>query len=125
MSLEAQNEIHRVQRIVQRLLRVGLAVSVVLMLVGLVMKIASGSHQSTGVELFSLTDTDSSADLVMAIGVLVLAATPAFRVVALVILWSRERDWRFVGVAVAVVVTLSLAVLLGQQSAVQALGADL
>lgn len=113
MSTESKDEIHRVQRIVQRLLRVGLAVSVVLMLVGLVMKIISGSHHSGGVKLFSLGASGSTPDLVMAIGVLVLAATPAFRVVALVVLWSRERDWRFVGVAVAVLITLSFAVILG------------
>lgn len=113
MSVEAQDEIHRVQRIVQRLLRVGLAISVLLMLIGLVMKIASGSRRSTGVRMFSLAATASNPDLVMAIGVLVLAATPAFRVIALVVLWSRERDWRFVGVAATVVVTLSFAIILG------------
>lgn len=114
MSVESQNENHRVQRIVQRLLRIGLALSVLLMLVGLVMKIASGSRHSSGVKLFSLTAAGSTPDLVMAVGVLVLATTPAFRVIALVVLWARERDWRFVTVASTVVVTLSFAVLLGR-----------
>lgn len=113
MSADAQDEIHRVQRTVQRLLRVGLVASVLLMFAGLVMKISSGSHRSSGVELFSLTATGSNADLVMALGVLVLAITPAFRVLALVVLWARERDWRFVGVAGLVVVTLALAVVVG------------
>ena len=113
MSVESQAEIHRVQRIVQLLLRVGLALSVVLMFIGLVMKIASGSRQSTGVKMFSLAASGSTPDLVMAVGILVLAATPAFRVVALLVLWSSERDWRFVGVAAAVMITLSLAVVLG------------
>ena len=107
------DEVHRVQRIVQVLLRAGLGVSVVLMAVGLAMKVASGSRHSTEVKLFSLTSTGSSADALMALGVLTLALTPAFRVIALVVLWSRERDWRFVGVALAVIVTLSVAVVVG------------
>ncbi len=113
MSTEEQDEIHRVQRVVQVLLRTGLAISVVLMAIGLVMKVASGSRRSSGIELFSLTTAGSTADRVMALGVLVLAVTPAFRVLALVVLWARERDWRFVGVAVMVVVVLGLAVILG------------
>lgn len=101
------------QRIVQTLLRAGLVVAVVLMAVGLAMKIVSGSRHSVGVKLFALGDAGSSADLIMALGVLALALTPAFRVLALVVLWSRERDWHFVGVALAVIVTLSVAVLVG------------
>ena len=49
----------------------------------------------------------------MALGVLVLAATPLFRVLALVVLWTRERDWRFVVVALLVVATLSMAIVVG------------
>ena len=107
------DEVHRIQRIVQWLLRAGLAISVALMAVGLVMKIASGSHRSHETKMFALGASGSTADTVMAIGVLVLALTPAFRVLALVVLWARERDWRFMGVALGVVVTLSAAVLIG------------
>lgn len=113
MSVASQDEIHRDQRVVQVLLRVGLGLAVVLMAVGLVMKVASGSVRSTGIELFALT-AGSTADLVMALGVLVLAATPVFRVLALVALWTRERDWRFVAVALLVIITLSLGIVLGQ-----------
>ncbi|MCZ7630872.1 MAG: DUF1634 domain-containing protein [Microthrixaceae bacterium] len=113
MSGDEQHRIHRDQRAVQLLLRIGLAVAVVLMLAGLVMKVASGSRESDGIRLFSIAAAASAADLTMALGVLVLAVTPVFRVLALVVLWTRERDWRFVAVAVAVVVVLALAVLLG------------
>lgn len=113
VNAATEEEIHRVQKIVQWLLRGGLIVSVVLMAIGFVMKVASGSHHSPGVKLFSLGSVKTNADLVMGLGVLVLALTPAFRVIALVVLWTRERDWRFVGVACAVVVTLSLAVIIG------------
>ncbi len=113
MPAEDREEIHRVQHIVQVLLRSGLAVAVVLMATGLVLKVASGSRHAVGTKLFSIGRGVSLADTVMALGVLVLAATPAVRVLALVVLWTRERDWRFVGVACAVVVTLSAAVVLG------------
>ena len=112
MSAASQEVIHRDQRAVQLLLRVGLGLAVALMAIGLGLKVASGSHRSSGIELFALT-SGSTADLVMALGVLVLAATPLFRVLALVVLWTRERDWRFVGVALLVVVTLSMAIVLG------------
>jgi len=46
--------------------------------------------------------------------VTVLALTPALRVLALVAIWWRERDWRFVGVALAVVATLAVGIALGK-----------
>ena len=112
MSAASQEAMHRDQRAVQLLLRVGLGVAVALMAVGLALKVASGSVRSSRIELFAL-GAGSTADLVMALGVLVLAATPVFRVLALVVLWTRERDWRFVASALLVVVTLSVAILLG------------
>ncbi len=113
MPISERDEVHRVQHVVQVLLRSGLAVAVVLMAAGLSLKVISGSRQAVGTKLFSIGSGVSGADTVMALGVLVLAATPAVRVVALVVLWTRERDWRFVGVASAVVVTLGAAVVLG------------
>ncbi len=113
MSQASQDEVHRVQKIVQWLLRGGLVVAAVLMAIGLGMKVASGSRHADGTPMFSLGSSGSHADTVMGVGVLVLALTPAFRVLALVVLWGRERDWRFVGVALAVVVTLSCAVIIG------------
>ena len=112
MSAASQEVVHRDQRAVQVLLRVGLGLAVALMAVGLGLKVASGSHRSSGIELFALS-AGSTADLVMALGVLVLAATPLFRVLALVVLWTRERDWRFVVVALLVVATLSMAIVVG------------
>jgi uncharacterized membrane protein len=46
--------------------------------------------------------------------VTVLALTPAVRVLALVVLWWKERDWRFVAVALAVVMTLGCGFFLGK-----------
>jgi hypothetical protein len=113
MSAEDQAEIHRAQRYVQVLLRTGLGVAVAMLVAGMSWKLASGVHRAGAVRLFGLGDADSGPDLLMALGVLALAVTPAFRVLALVVIWSRERDWRFVGVATVVVLTLALAVVVG------------
>lgn len=101
------------QRIVEWLLRGGLIVSVILMAVGLGLEIASGSERSPAVELFAIGDAPSDGNRLMAIGLLVLAATPALRVLALLWMWIRERDWRFVAIAAAVVVTLAVSVVVG------------
>ncbi len=45
---------------------------------------------------------------------IVLAATPAVRVVLLAALWARQRDWRFVLVALAVAGVLATCVVLGR-----------
>ena len=52
-------------------------------------------------------------DQVMALGVLTLALTPFGRVVALILLWRRERDYPFVAVGLAVVGILGIAILVG------------
>lgn len=108
-----EDEIHHVQRVIEWLLRGGLIVAVILMAIGLALKISSGADRSPPVKLFSISSAPTDGDRLMAIGVLVLAATPAMRVLALLWMWARERDWRFVGVACAVVVTLAVAVLVG------------
>lgn len=113
IDADTADEIHHVQRVIEWLLRGGLIIAVVLMAIGLGIKIASGADRSPAVKLFSISSAASTGDQLMAIGVLVLAATPAMRVLALLWIWARERDWRFVGVSCAVVVTLAVSVIVG------------
>ncbi len=47
-------------------------------------------------------------------GVLVLAATPVVRVLALAYLWAREKDFRFMSVALAVAAILAFSMLSGK-----------
>ncbi|MGE3621198.1 MAG: DUF1634 domain-containing protein [Acidimicrobiia bacterium] len=101
------------RRVVHRLLRGGLVVAVALMAGGLVLKLAGGDHHDGTVTPFGLADAPSLGDALMGLGIVVLGLTPALRVVALAGLWARQRDWRFVGVAGAVAVTLATAALLG------------
>lgn len=84
------------------------------MVVGLAMALISGQRHPEPVRLSRLLSDGTMADRVMGFGVLVLALTPVFRVGALVVIWAKERDRRFVVVASAVVVVLVAAFLLGE-----------
>lgn len=108
-----QHDVLLVRHIVQWLLRAGLALSIILMALGFVLKLAAGDQHSVSVRLFELNQSMRTGDRLMAIGILVLAATPALRVVSLVVLWSWERDWRFVTIALVVMLTLTAAVVVG------------
>jgi uncharacterized membrane protein len=109
---EAQAE--RDHKRVQLLLRVGLALSTALMTAGMLVRLARGDHSSVPVRLFELGAAPDLGLLLIALGILALAMTPALRVLSLVLIWGRERDWRFVGVALAVAVTLALSIVLGK-----------
>lgn len=102
------------RRDVQWLLRAGLAIAAVLMLTGVISAFV-GNPLPTGVwrptEVFGSGQPLSLR--LSGLGILVLAATPAFRVVTLIMLWIRERDWKYVAVAVVVAVVLLLAIAVG------------
>jgi len=99
---------------VQRLLRGGVWTSGALMAAGFLLQLAQGS---LSLGAFAPRALFSSAlplgERLMGAGILVLAATPAARVVALLVLWANERDWRFVAVSLAVIATLAAAIALG------------
>jgi hypothetical protein len=99
--------------IVQLLLRVGLAAATVMVTAGLGWALATGRETSLPVGLGALLADAEAPDRLMAGGILVLALTPVARVVALLVLWWRERDWTFVAVGFAVVVVLVAAIVLG------------
>ena len=96
-------ESDRLHKRVQLVLRGGLLTSVVLMVTGLAIRFARGEDDAPAIGL-----------MLTAFGILVLALTPALRVLALVGVWWRERDYRFVGVALIVVATLITSVLIGK-----------
>lgn len=102
------------RRVVAAVLRTGLALACALMAAGLVVKVANGDRHATAVRLFDVAGVDSLGDRLLAIGIAVLAATPAMRVLALVVLWAREGDRRFVAVALVVVAVLVAATAIGR-----------
>ena len=108
-------ESDRLHKRVQLVLRAGLVTSVVLMVAGLVLRFARGENDAPAVGLLDLFTRGGDTGLVLtALGILVLALTPALRVLALISVWWRERDYRFVGVALMVLATLIASVLLGR-----------
>lgn len=100
------------RRVVAALLRAGLAVSAGSMTVGLSWAVAAGRLAALPLRLGELDGSRAGA-LLMGIGLIVLALTPAARVVALVIDFSIERDWRFAAVAAGVAALLSIGIALG------------
>lgn len=112
--MESEVAPRRDRDVVQWLLRSGLALAVGLMAVGFVVRAVSGEAAAPGVSLKQVLSGDASrGDWLMGLGALVLGLTPGFRVLTLLVLWTRERDWRFVAVAALVVVTLTVSLLLG------------
>ncbi len=104
----------RERKSVQFLLRAGLGLAVLLMTAGLAAELLRGQLSGEPFQLRELAaSTAPPGQRLMGLGILVLALTPAVRVLALLVLWSQERDWRFVAVALAVIATLGAAMALG------------
>jgi uncharacterized protein len=106
-----------VERMVGRVLAVGIAAAVALMLSGLVLSFARGEgvppHVVPLAELASgLTALDPAAWL--SAGLLVLVATPFVRVGGCVVAFAVERDRRYVLVTAVVLSVMCLGVVLGR-----------
>lgn len=94
-------------------LRAGLGAATALMVAGVATKLLTGDTGSPRLTAAELWSSPSTGDLLLGAGVLVLAATPFVRVLALAAIWARMRDWRFVTVAAVVLALLALAATLG------------
>lgn len=103
----------RTNTVVTWVLRVGLVLSFVVLVVGLVIELASGPHQAIAVKMFDLFAPRPVGERIMAVGVLLLTMTPACGVLSVFLGFIRERDRRYVGVAAMVVVVLVAAVVVG------------
>ena len=106
----------REERTVQLLLRGGLIVSSLLMAVGLVWALAIAHLRSHAVSFRTVAHYVATGHPtgLMAVGLFVLLALPVARVVVLIVDFSRERDWRYAAVALAVLTLLALAILVGR-----------
>jgi len=107
--------VHRAERRdVQWLLRIGLTSAAALMLAGLVAALGGGPVPTTAWQPAELlTGSQTLSVRLSGLGIVILAATPAFRVVTLIMLWVRERDWKYVAVALVVGAVLALAIAAG------------
>lgn len=101
------------ERLVARTLQAGLAVGLSLMTAGWLVDVATVGLRPDAVRFGDFLHPMSLGTRLGALGVLALGLTPASRVTLLVVLWARERDWRFVGVAATVLVVLTAALFAG------------
>lgn len=113
MSAEPASASHRGHVYIQWVLRGGLAISAVLMAIGLVIAIAGGEHGRTAVHLMRVFSEGSVGDRLVAVGLALLALTPVVRVLALVLIWLAERDRRFAVIGAIVLAILAFSIVTG------------
>jgi uncharacterized membrane protein len=109
-------EVHEDRKFVQRLLQTSLTISVALMATGIALHLAvDGEGRSSPLRLEDLVSGNLTAvQIFLGWGILVLALTPALRVLALVVLWAKAKDWLYASVSVVVLLTLVLSVIVGK-----------
>jgi len=101
--------------VVQPILRWGMVLSLVLMFFGLTLGIFTGAEQTSVVPLeripSQLLELDPAAFLTL--GIVLLIATPLARVFGALCVFIKERDRKFVLVSLVVLLSVTLAVILG------------
>lgn len=104
------------RRMVQLVLQGGLCLAAVLIAAGLALAALRGRMVSNPVVLSELPDLLRTGHprAFMALGILVLLATPIVRVLALIGGFALDRDWRFSTVALGVALLLLAGILLGR-----------
>jgi len=102
--------------VIHRLLVIGLYVSVALILLGLAL--ALFKHQ--GIPTTILPPGELVASILglepigfLTLGVLVLIATPIFRVISSLVIFAAKKDWRFVGITFIVLVAVAVSIFAG------------
>jgi uncharacterized membrane protein len=103
-------------RALSRLLLTGLLLAVGLMIVGAILAAIQGSGEilhSSSIDDFPRLLADGNPTGFLDLGLLVLLATPAARVLALLVAFSRRRQWLFAGISAVVMTILVLSAILG------------
>ncbi len=103
--------------VVHRMLIVGLAISTVFMVMGIVLDVALGRSMPT--TTIGLSDTFGRVIALrpsgfLMLGLLVLIATPVLRVVGSIAAFIYERDWRYAGITLVVFLVVMLSLILGR-----------
>jgi uncharacterized membrane protein len=106
-----------VNQVVHTVLIIGLALSTALMLVGICIDLFSQQDLPTAVP--DLGDVLGRVAALrpsgfLALGLLVLIATPILRVIGSIVAFLYERDWRYAGITTVVLLVLSISLLLGR-----------
>ena len=102
----------RTHRIIAATLRIGLGIAAMLSVLAMVL--GQSSLLAAGKPSLAFAGQSGVALAAATLSLIVLAVTPALRVVLLATLWARQRDWRFVLVALTVAGVLVISALLGR-----------
>lgn len=104
----------RMNRVIHKVLLVGVVASMTLIGAGLVLSIFSDGQSDDWVELGSLWDSIMQGNPIalVELGLLVLIATPLLRILTALVLFTAERDYRFILISLVVLGMVSLAVLI-------------
>lgn len=108
---------HKLNEVVHHVLILGLALSTVLILVGLALDLVDHRQVPSNVPGFLETLRRTAAlrpSGFLTLGLLVLVATPILRVIGSTVAFFYERDWRYAAITFFVLVVVSLSLLLGQ-----------
>ncbi len=105
-------------RVVHYLLIIGLVVSVVCILSGLVIALANQqpvphSMVPLGEIVSRLVNFEAAGFITL--GLLVLIATPVMRVILSAVTFIVEKDWRFTGITLIVLATVLVSIILGKE----------
>ncbi len=103
--------------VVHRMLVIGLLASTAMMLAGLMLALIRHRSLTT-----TTPDIDSTWTRIqalrpsgfLALGILILMATPIFRVLGAFVTFSYERDWRYAGFTLIVLLVLAASILIGK-----------
>lgn len=99
-------------RAARLVLRAGLALSLLLLGSGVLLRAFAGGP-AHAVTLTQLLSDPSLGDRVLMAGALVLALTPVAQIVVLLVAWWRLRDYRYAAVAATVIALLAAGAMLG------------
>ena len=114
---EEARQQHDLDGVIHNVLIVGLAISTILLLIGIGLEIIR--RQDLPVVEPDLSQVFAQAvglraSGFLALGLLVLIATPVMRVIGSIIAFVYERDWRFAGITLIVLMVLVLSTVLGK-----------
>ena len=73
------------------------------------MALFTGDRRLNGVTIAAAFAGAALDQRLVIFGILAVVATPVVEVVALIVIWATQRDWRFVGVGVVVATILAVA----------------
>lgn len=117
-----RNEMHEVELVIGKILRIGVVTSAVVILAGVILYFVNGGSGYAATEfprrlsaIFSGVAEGRSYAVIM-LGVFLLILTPVLRVVVSIYAFYKEKDTMYVVITTLVLIILAIAMILGYRS---------